>query len=169
MRPLESGCGQNRAVRVQNNNQGAPMTATTTAADTYTFTTTYGETISRPIWLTWEAEYSSYPFDMGMAGAAAWRAWREEMAGDTVPIWWFVEGPGICESAPFSRGDEYGGTNFLEFFGWPEDPNGDPINWAALPVKDGKSDWIVDYTGWRPAPFTPEIPALAIARAMGLR
>jgi hypothetical protein len=35
-------------------------------------------------------------------------------------------------------------------------------------VTDGKSAWIYELTGWRPAPFTPTMPVALLARAAGL-
>ena len=136
-------------------------------ATAYTFRSRkFDDERTTPLLLVWEANYSSYPHDEGMKGADAWRAWRKKESGDSVSIYWSVQGENLFETAPFCG---VAGADFLTYFTWPVDPNGEPVNWASLPVKDGKSDWIAEYTGWRPAPFTPEIPAALIEQAMGLR
>ena len=120
--------------------------------------------------LAWEANGSSLPYDEDVHGEDAWEMWLDWLTrhgkGDnaTVSIYWSVGSVG--EQAPFLDG--YGDQDFLTYFTWPEDANGNRLRWTDLPVSDGKSVWIYELTGWRPAPFTPSMPVAAIAAACEL-
>lgn len=141
---------------------------------TYRYRAT-GEPQTAKLALEWEANFSAGPYDDGLHGREAWRRWITEMVryrpdyAEQVPIYWFVraerpDSGGTFEGAPFTGHRE----DWLTYFTWPEDVNGEPLDWIKLPVSGGKSDWLEELTGWRPAPFTPVMPVRAIAAARGL-
>lgn len=90
-------------------------------------------------------------------------------------ILWFVfspDGEGIFEAAPFSRSDPEQ-RDFLMYFSWPEDENGDRLRWTSLPVRDklrrpdhaDKGGFIQELTGWKPSPLQrlADVDRLAVA------
>jgi hypothetical protein len=74
--------------------------------------------------------------------------------------------------APFQA--EFDG-DFLTYYSWPEDANGEPIMWTALPVADklwreddaAKGGFVQEATGWKPSPFQAVMDVGLIARAAG--
>jgi hypothetical protein len=118
-----------------------------------------------------------------------WRTWADRAVDYSPPppgpgwvgIYWAVRthppewGSQVFEAAPFVPGWE-GLGNFLEHFTWPEDQDGEPLNWLALPVLDGrwrkgnapKGGFFQEATGWKPAPLTPYVHVPTLARAAGL-
>ncbi len=110
--------------------------------------------------LVWEADYgavsddfysSDDPHDVFDAWIAALE--RKGEYQRWVPIYWFVDGFGTFERAPFSYHDLMG-QDFLSYFSWPTSQDGAPVNWTALPVRDAKC-WFIPAAagGWRPSPY----------------
>ncbi|MBF6326490.1 hypothetical protein IU451_28740 [Nocardia cyriacigeorgica] len=106
-----------------------------------------------------------------------WVKRAEQRHGDIIPIYWYVAGPGdaVFEQAPFCTagqklGEKYESRkeDFLSFYTRPvHAETGAPINWARLPIPVGtwapgspvvsKCDYIVNATGWMPAPLQPSV------------
>jgi hypothetical protein len=134
--------------------------------------TKFGLERTLPLELVWEANLSSGPYDEDMHGVEAWQTWLRMLAksdyDESVDIWWFVSSPdgGFFEGAPFNPHADT--DDFLTHFTWPEDENGNRLRWTDLPVIDGKSSWIYELTGWRPAPLTAFMPVKVIAQACDL-
>jgi hypothetical protein len=144
--------------------------------DQYTYYYYYrGAKQTATLSLEWEPNGASLPYDEGLHGEEAWDVWidflnRHDVHDGNVAIYWSVsarrpDGSGTRETAPFGHRRQ----DWLTHFTWPEDRHGAPLRWSDLPVEDGKSIWITDFIGWRPAPFTPFMPVRAIALACGLR
>lgn len=78
-------------------------------------------------------------------------------------VWWFVQGPGTSEHAPFLRHPQFpDAPDFLSEFTWPTNSQtGERLRWARLPVVDklwnsergDKGGFIQEATGWKPGPF----------------
>lgn len=104
-----------------------------------------------------------------------WDLWRERNPGDTLPIWWFVRGPGVIEAAPVGgqQGELWAGRDFLLYFTWPEHEDGSLIRWTDLPVVDKvlsadqsyvKGWFIQTLTGWKPSPLQSVMDVATIER-----
>lgn len=145
-----------------------------------------GYTKTVPLWLYWEVdgdpvsdEYEPREVD----AVELWSLWRrrypsEPDSGEPVGhkrITWYIEGPGVIESAPGQDDARWRFPNddhFLAHFTWPVNPKtGDPVRWTALPAVDklwrpGRADkggFIQEATGWKPAPFQPYMDVDRIA------
>jgi len=91
------------------------------------------------------------------------------LAADAVPILWTVMGHGICEFAPYQRGEEAEPIpsarheNFLTEFTWPYDANtGDDLDWFKLPVKNSRFPEFAQALDWTPSPMQPTCPLRSI-------
>jgi hypothetical protein len=145
--------------------------------DLYTYSYR-GEKQTAAFSLEWGPNGASLPYDEGLHGEEAWDVWIDwlnhhgvvDAHDGSVSIYWSVctrgpNGRGKPEAAPFAHRRQ----DWLTHYSWPRDRHGAPLRWTDLPVEDGKSVWITDLIGWRPAPFTPFMPVRAIALACGLR
>ena len=90
-----------------------------------------------------------------------------DLGPEWVPIVWAVSGrsTGTYESAPFAikHYAPQDSPDFLTYYSWPRDDQGERLNWLTLPVEDklwrpGRGDkggFIQEVTGWKPAPLQP--------------
>jgi hypothetical protein len=113
------------------------------------------------------------------SAAELWDMWLARSAQPVMEIYWFVfspgQGGGIFEAAPFSRSDPEA-EDFLTFFSWPLDENGERLRWTSLPVadklwRDGRADkggFIQELTGWKPSPLQRLADVDRLALACGL-
>lgn len=96
-----------------------------------------------------------------------------------VPIFWYVQGPGVFESAPFQdeRVRAASERNFLTHYDWPFPEEGlARLRWQALPVVDklwrpGRADkggFIQEATGWKPSALQPFVNVRTLAKASHL-
>lgn len=93
------------------------------------------------------------------------RNYPDQLRSDAVPIYWYVQGPGICEGAPPFLGHNYHGpvTHFLDFFTWPRDVNtGDQLDWFSLPVLNDRFPEFAEALAWKPSPFQLHCPLRTI-------
>lgn len=105
--------------------------------------------------------------------AELWAAWRRQYPGDKLRIYWSVQGDGLFEAAPHSGS---GDSDFLTYFTWPEDAEGNRLRWTDLPVVDKlwnpqsaeKGGFIQEFTGWKPSPFQQEMDVEMIERVLGI-
>lgn len=110
--------------------------------------------------LVWEIDYAAVSDDY-LQGADdphdvfdVWLRAIEGKYGAWVPIYWFIDGFNTFESAPFQH-HQLADHDFLSFFTWPEDIDGNPVNWLTLPQDYAKSWFFAQATGWQPAPYQP--------------
>ncbi len=90
---------------------------------------------------------------------------RDEWDADAVFIYWCVQGEGVSEAAPFM---DFGEENFLTHYTWPENANGELIDWFKLPVKNLRFPKFAQALVWTPAPLQPTCPLRSIwASKMG--
>jgi len=105
------------------------------------------------------------------------RLWRKQGYGaDYASVQWTVEEPG--EQAPFSwpESPDRGGHDFLTWFTWPRDANGERMRWSALPVVDlqwnrercDKGGSFQELTGWKPSPLVPRLHVPSVLAAAEL-
>lgn len=95
---------------------------------------------------------------------------------DAVPIYWSVNGPGVCETAPFQdwatayAADGSGGQvpdgfheDFLSYFTWPYDPQtGQQLDWYQLPVINDRFPGFAKALAWTPSPLQPTCPLRSV-------
>jgi hypothetical protein len=82
---------------------------------------------------------------------------HEKLGEPWVSIYWSVRGSDVIETAPFQAID-WCPQDFLTYFTWPRDTNGERVNWLELPVRmGGKSAFVERATGWFPAPLQPVV------------
>lgn len=89
-------------------------------------------------------------------------------ANDAVPIYWSVAP--VHETAPFQEvwSKANGPTSwgdFLTYFTWPHRPNGEPLDWFTLPVKNDRFPNFAKALNWLPAPLQPYAPLRSIIRS----
>ncbi len=141
-----------------------------------------GYTRTVPLWLYWEVEgdplSDNYDLD-DLDAVEMWNEWRRQYPPDadeffgptTKRIWWYIDGGGVCESAPGQdlRGSRYvPEDDFLTWYTWPVNPQtGELLQWLRLPVVDKlwrtarargtttKGGFIQEATGWKPSPLQP--------------
>lgn len=108
--------------------------------------------------LVWEANLSgisaSHPSDDPVEIFTEWERQAREHHGRYVPIYWFVDGHGGIERAPFSRHD-INQQDYLSFYEWPTDAKGALVNWLTLAIDDGCCWFIREACGWRPSQYEP--------------
>lgn len=111
--------------------------------------------------LVWEVDYAAVSDDF-IEGQddphEVFELWLQSVTKkyDTwVPIYWFIDGISF-EVAPFSH-HNLNQQDFLSFFTWPEDVDGNPVNWLALPTDHAKSWFFSAVTGWTPAAYQPSV------------
>jgi hypothetical protein len=96
-----------------------------------------------------------------------------------IPIYWGVRGEGVAEHAPFAEqrfAQSDPRRDFLTYFTWPIDADGNEIEWTRLPVEDklwradraDKGGFIQEVTGWKPSAFQASVNIEVIGRAAGL-
>lgn len=112
--------------------------------------------------LVWEVDYAAVSDDY-LEGEddphevfARWDRSVSAKYDAWVPIYWFIDGFNTFESAPFQH-HQLSVSDFLSFFTWPEDRDGNPVNWLALPMDHAKSWFFTQATGWTPAPYQPSV------------
>lgn len=112
--------------------------------------------------LVWEIDYAAVSDDY-LEGDDdphdVFARWERSVSAkyDTwVPIYWFIDGFNTFESAPFQHHLLFD-HDFLSFFTWPTDGDGNPVNWVALPTDHAKSWFFSAATGWTPAPYQPSV------------
>ena len=112
------------------------------------------------LWLEPEPNFSTISDDYDLDHPRLFGIWAEEvrrkdafdkrLGAPWVSVYWTVRGGETCETAPFQ---EYGWENFLTYFTWPVDDDGERLNWLALPVRpNGKTgSYIERATAWVPS------------------
>lgn len=106
-----------------------------------------------------------------VSAAELWSMWRRRYPDEKLRISWFVEGDGTFEAAPHSG---LGSSDFLSYFTWPVDGDGNPLRWTDLPVVDklwnakraSKGGFIQQYSGWKPSPFQQEMDVAMLERVL---
>lgn len=145
-----------------------------------------------PLQLYWEVYCDAVTDDWAPEEIPAeelWRVWLTRNPRDAhaeaffgpgaMHIWWFVEGPGIFETAPLQHqvALRYVTDDFLAHYTVPRHADtGELIQWTRLPVVDklwrpGRGDkggFIQEATGWRPSPLQPFVNVRQLAAAAGL-
>jgi predicted GIY-YIG superfamily endonuclease len=97
------------------------------------------------------------------------RRYPEWWKADAVPIYWSVRP--IGETAPFRRvWDQMWSTypqsrDFLTYFTWPVDVNGEPLDWFTMPVCNDRFPDFAKVLGWVPSPLQPTAPLRSIVEA----
>lgn len=85
--------------------------------------------------------------------------WWEQ---DAVPIYWSLVP--VHETAPFQRLDAErdSGRDFLTYFHWPTDRDGERLDWYRLPVVNDRFPAFAKALGWLPSPLQPTAPLRSI-------
>lgn len=137
---------------------------------------------SSELTLSWRLSGDSITDDYtveDVSAAELWSMWRRRYAKeDRQPIYWSVHGDGISEFAPFVP-HAVGSENFLSFYTWPVDDDGERLRWFDLPIEEkawnreaieNGADWnggfIQEYTGWKPSAFQPVVDLALIERVL---
>ena len=151
----------------------------------YRFETQSGQEIIAELWLYPELELMGRfcDWDDHETGSEYFEAlcnWnrkdnKEQWDKDAIDICWLVKGTlknesaQIAEFAPFpSNVSKWSpnGNNFLTFFSWPIDSDGDALMWWKLPVRFSRFPDIDDYLrymcGWIPAAGQETAPLRSI-------
>jgi hypothetical protein len=130
------------------------------------------------LWLAWEVQGDPITDDYTpseVSAADLWSMWRQQNAGERLPILWMVRGDGIGELAPFLGGGGLG-QDFLTFYTWPVDAEGERLRWTDLAVEDklwdneraDKGGFIQEYSGWKPSPFQQEMDVALLERVLNI-
>lgn len=149
-----------------------------------------------PLWLYWEVNCDPISDDWSpeeIDAVELWDLWRrkypperkEAFGPNAQPIYWYIDGPGTCESAPGQDLRVYDHDEvhtFLDFFTWPVDPvTGERLRFTDLPVVDKvwrtgpiphgavyKGGFIQEATGWKPSAYQPYMDVRQIETLAGL-
>jgi hypothetical protein len=127
--------------------------------------------------LAWEVTgdpVSDYYTPEESSAAELWSIWRGQYPEDRLDIAWFVRGDNVAEFAP-RAGLGASGDDFLTYFTWPVDTDGNLLRWTDLPVEDklwnsvgaNKGGFIQEHSGWKPSPFQQQMDVAVIERILG--
>jgi hypothetical protein len=101
-----------------------------------------------------------------------WAMWRQQYPEDSAEVHWLVVGEHIgAEFVPFVD-RAFSDENFLTFYTWPVDEDGNRLRWLDLPVLDKlwregdaeKGGFIQEFTGWKPSPFQQHMDVALIEK-----
>jgi len=124
-----------------------------------------------PAILIWEDWMRRYP-------PSRYPEYEEKFGEHCVPIYWYVQGNGIFESAPFQdpRVRSADRPDFLTYYDWPFRHDDALLKWQGLPVVDklwrpgqlDKGGFIQELTGWKPSALQPYVNMKTLADASSL-
>ena len=83
----------------------------------------------------------------------------DEYEADALPIYWSVMP--IHETAPF-QDLTWSSGDYLSYFTWPEDQDGQRIDWYSLEVKHDRFPEFSSFLGWKPSALQTTCPIRSI-------